>query len=330
MTLFSLCSRLIGEDPKYTAHFHPSSKRKIVLYANAMMIPVLMWFANGYLLSREVLQAPLWAALVTAVFASLTIFIIERSIIMSNGSKVIMCFRLLLGFLIAFLGSLCLDEVIFKNDIDLKIAEYKSATIDKSSTASASGYEKQIKEMEGLVLDKRNDWVEAQKHASEECDGTGGSRIARRGPICEMKIENARQLQADYNREAEKLTVLKVQRDSVLALAKTEALHSFNEKGLLLRIRALFDLVWNDPIMIIAYTCFTMLIFLLEFLVVLIKMFSHDTIDDKLEKARDKALEEKMNALISRRSEYRSSAEILERIQTTNHHLKQNHARLLS
>lgn len=318
MTLFNLCSRLVGEDPKYTAHFHPSSKRKIVLYANAMMIPVLLWFANGYLLTREVLEAPLWTALVTAIFASLTIFIIERSIIMSNGSKVIMYFRLLLGLLIAFLGSLCLDEVIFKNDIDLKIADYRATTIEQASTSSASRYEKQIKELEILVLDKRNDWVDAQKHASEECDGTGGSRIARRGPICEMKIENARQLQVDYNREAEKLTVRNVQRDSVLALAKTEALLSFNEKGLLLRIRALFDLVRNDPIMMIAYIGFTLLIFLLEFLVVLIKMFSHDTIDEKLEKARDQNLEDKMTQLISRKNEYRSSHEILQKIKEAN------------
>lgn len=330
MTLFTICSRLIGENPEYTSHFHPSSKRKIVLYANAMMIPVLLWFANGYLLTKEVLGAPLWAALVTGTFASLTIFIIERSIIMSNGSKVIMYFRLLLGFLIAFLGSLCLDEVIFKNDIDLKIAEYKVAAIEQASTISTTGYESQIKELEVILLGKRNDWMEAQKYASEECDGTGGSGIARRGPICEMKIEIANQLQADYTQEANKLNLLKVQRDSVLALAKSEAIATFNDKGLLLRIRALFDLVWNDPIMMIAYIGFTLLIFLLEFLVVLIKMFSHDTIDEKLEKARDKALEEKMNALITRRTEYRSSAEILDRIQITNQHLKQNHARLLS
>ena len=330
MTLFSLCSRLIGENPKYTAHFHPASKRKIVLYANAMMIPVLLWFANGFLLCHEILQTSIGIAIMTAVFLAVVIFIIERCIILASGSKLIIASRLALGFLIAILGSLCLDEVIFKNDIDIKMAEYKNSAIEQSGVATNAIHDMEITELEALVLTKRNDWMEALKHASEECDGTGGSKVPRKGPICEMKIELANQIQKDYAHEAGKLAILISKRDSAIELAKTEAALSFNEHGLLLRIKAMFELVSSNTFMLISYIVFTLLIFFLEFLVVMIKMCSYETIDEKLEKARDITMEEKMTALLGRRTQYSQPYEILEKVKSANQVLNKNHSRVLN
>jgi hypothetical protein len=117
-------SLLIGENPEYTATFQPSSKRKITLFANCMLVPIILWFINGYLLVKNVLEGSFWMALLTATVLAFIIFLIERAVIMSNGSKSIAAFRVVLGFIVASLGSICMDEVIFEHDIDNQVALY--------------------------------------------------------------------------------------------------------------------------------------------------------------------------------------------------------------
>ena len=127
-------SILIGENPEVTKHYQPASKRKIILYANCLLVPVILWFINSYLLVRHVLEGGVIAALLTALIAAFLIFIIERAIIMSTGGRAIFWFRVFLGLIIASLGSISMDEVIFKNDIDNQVAQYKQTKINDASS----------------------------------------------------------------------------------------------------------------------------------------------------------------------------------------------------
>ena len=84
-------SIIIGENPEYTKHFQPSGKRKIALFAKCLMVLVILWFINSYLLVSHVLEGSFFAAILTAFVAGFIIFLIERAIVMSNGSKPIFC-----------------------------------------------------------------------------------------------------------------------------------------------------------------------------------------------------------------------------------------------
>src|SRR5690606_12811114 len=112
IAMLKIYSIIIGENPNYTALFQPASKRKIALYANCLLVPIILWFINGYLLVKNVLEGSIFIALLTALIAASIIFLIERAIIMSNGSKPIFWFRIILGFIVATLGSISMDEVI--------------------------------------------------------------------------------------------------------------------------------------------------------------------------------------------------------------------------
>ena len=49
-------SLIIGENPDYTKSFQPASKRKVALFANCLLVPVILWFINTYLLVAHVLE----------------------------------------------------------------------------------------------------------------------------------------------------------------------------------------------------------------------------------------------------------------------------------
>ena len=137
-------SIIIGENPEYSKHFQPSSKRKIALFANCLMVPVILWFISSYLLVSHVLEGSFFAAILTAFVAGFIIFLIERAIVMSNGSKPIFWFRILLGLIVASLGSISMDEVIFKHDIDNQVAYYKQVEINNAVQRVEREYQNQI------------------------------------------------------------------------------------------------------------------------------------------------------------------------------------------
>ena len=322
--MLKIFSIMIGENPQYIAQFSPAGKRKVILYASAILVPVALWFVNGFLMVHEILEGSIGEALLTGVFAAGLIFIIERCIIISNGSKVIMRFRIIMGFLIALLGAICLDEMIFKNDIELKLNDYKSEAEKKGGQEATNEVDQRILILSTEAAKKRNDWMQAQTEAAGECDGTTGSRIARRGPICDMKMQIANDLQKDYDRTVLDLASLQMARDSVRNQAQLKAGHAFNDKGLLIRMKALFDLIRHEPIILGVYILFTLLIFCLEFLVVLIKVYSKDSPDEELEKIRKQAMQIKVTSLLERTNQYRSPQEIISCIQTTQEMLKKD------
>lgn len=293
-------SLIIGENPNYTASFQPASKRKIALYANCLMVPVILWFINGYLLVSHVLEGGIYASILTAFIAAFIIFLIERAIIMSNGSKPIFWFRIFLGFIIASLGSISLDEVIFKQDIDNQVALYKQLEVDDSMQKFENNSDKQIETQETKVKQKYNKWQSELKDAKGEADGTSGSRQKLVGPITIVKLKIAEQALEVYKAENAKLDLLKSNLEEEKKTAKIKAETDFQSNALLLRIQAMFDLIAKNKFMLLVYILFTLFIFCLEFLVVLIKIGSKNSFDEDLELVREKLLRSKTKKRIDR------------------------------
>ncbi len=298
--MLRLYSLIIGENPRYVATFQPSSKRKVALYANCILVPVILWFINGYLLVSHVLGGNYWSALLTATIIALIIFIIERAVVMSNGNKWIAVFRISLGLIVAFIGSICLDEVIFKNDIDNQVATYKQTSIDDAIKKADVKCQSSIALQQKIVNQKSTVWTNALNDAKGEADGTSGSGIANVGAITELKMNIATDLKKDYDTALSKLTSLKnsLEKERTMAIKKAEA--NFKGNALLLRIRAMFELLGKDTFMLIVYIMFTAFLFLIEFLVVIIKICSKNSIDEDLEYAREKLIRLKTKKALDR------------------------------
>ena len=288
--MLRLYSLIIGENPKYVATFQPSSKRKVALYANCILIPVIIWFINGYLLVSHVLDGNIWTALLTATIIALIIFIIERAVVMSNGNKWIAAFRITLGLIVAFIGSISLDEVVFKNDIDNQVASYKQAYIDDAIKNVEVRNKKSIALQQQIANQKSTEWIKSLTDAKGEADGTSGSRVANVGAITVLKMNIATAQKQDYLTEQLKLDFLKNSLEKERTTAIITAEKNFKGNAFLIRIRAMAELLGKDTFMLIVYVLFTAFLFLIEFLVVIIKLCSKNSIDEDLEKAREKLI----------------------------------------
>lgn len=285
--MLKLASLLIGENPARTALFQPASQRKIQLLASCLLIPVVLWFLNGYLLVSQVLRGGLVAALLTATIAALVIFLIERSVIMAKGSRAITIFRFLLGIVVALLGSVSLDEVVFQQDIDTQVATYKAAYVSAAQARGDSSFRVQTSIQEQLVSSKYQAWQQALIQANGEADGTSGSGIAKVGRIAQLKLNVAAAYAKEYDQERTKLEALNQASKANLDAKGKEAGQAFKDNALLLRLRAMHALVKQDTYMLGLYVIFTAFLFFLEFIVVIIKTFSTKSIDEELEETKD-------------------------------------------
>lgn len=243
---------------------------------------------------------------------------------MSNGSKPIFWFRILLGFIIASLGSISMDEIIFKHDINNQVIKYKQNEINNAVKKVEEDFTLKIANQQAIVAQKAVEWNQSLKDAKSEADGTGGSRRKGVDGITKIKMSIASKLESDYNAENLKLSALQSNLESERNNAKLKAESDFNGNALLIRIRAMFDLIAQDKFMMAVYILFTLFLFCLEFLVVLIKVGSKNSIDEDLEKAREALLRAKTQKTLDRSEIFYKPENFVTSVQQANAMMKQN------
>lgn len=264
---------LTGDNYKLLTSDTPASKKKVVAMALAMIIPVLIWFFNGFMLSFQVLNMGLgWSILIGIVCASV-VFVIEKLVIMANGNHWLTKFRIAIGFIIAVLGSIAIDEVVFKGDIDTQVAAMKTSAIALSKTEASADFTTQtdIGNLNTQIKEAQLKYDNAAAAVIAEADGSYGTKRRGVGKITELKERKAKERKTELDvLHAQKTNANRV-KDSVMSVAGLSTGNSFNEHALLTRVKALFQLVSKDKYMLITYALFTLLLFFFEFLVVILK-----------------------------------------------------------
>ena len=263
-----------GDNYTLVAVDTPASKKKIVAMALAMMVPVLIWVFNGFMLSFQVLNTGLGWALLTAIVSGTIVFMIEKLIIMANGNVWLTFFRVLIGLIVGLLGSIAIDEVVFKNDIDISVASLKETNIIAAKKSAAAEFMdlNNYTNIDKGIEDAKGNFDTAEANAVAEADGTNGTKTRGLGGIAKLKLQKANERKADLGNMVDKKRILNVAKDSLVNIAELRAKKSFNEHALLIRIKALFQLVSEDGYMLTIYALFTLLMFFFEFLVVILKL----------------------------------------------------------
>jgi len=310
-------SLLVGENPELTKNFQESSKKKIIVNANLLMIPVLLWLVNGFLISRVILENGLGISIMIGLFIGLIIFLFERSIIIAKSNLGISIIRIILGMIIAVLGSVTIDEVLFKNDIDNIVNEMVRENVDKRKNKIDSTYNSVITLQRIKVDSTKSKLDQLTEDFQKEADGNGGSGLSGLGNIAKSKRDLMYREQKYYEIESSKLDTLLSNFQNDKISAEKEYKESFNDKGLLLRVEALAKLISNNLYCKIIFILYFSLVLLLESMVVLFKLVGEKSVDEKLEGFRDKIVEsryEKLSTGKTGSNDIKNSNEILNQV----------------
>ena len=116
---------LIGWNPSILAECGEASFRALKKYMSAIIILAIVWGTIGYLFAdRYIGMSNRAGKTLVAVIFIVIIVCIERFIILKVGkSKVTGVMRIILALLMATLGATIFDQMIFKNDVEVKMKE---------------------------------------------------------------------------------------------------------------------------------------------------------------------------------------------------------------
>lgn len=293
---------ITGDDYNLLKDETPQSKKKVKLFAFCIVIPVLFWAINSFLLSSQVLMKDYFTSILVMIICTVIIFIIEKIIVMSNGSKSIAAFRICIGLIIAAIGSLSMEEVIFKNDIDTQMSKIKSVYVSNALNIKKNELNTDILKKESEVSIKDSIWREAKNAAIGEADGTGGSKIPNRGKITDLKLQKADELKIELDKASSELNQLKLSNESILKTHGENVARGFEMNSLLIRVKALFTLVAEDVFMLIFFLLFTALILLMESVVIIVKLFSKETNYEKKMKLIEEIGDKRMRKIVENNS----------------------------
>lgn len=272
-----ISSFITGDDYKHLENETPASKKKVSLMAITVLVPVLVWFFTSVLMVKQVMNYSAGVAILTGFVTAVIIFVIEKSIIMSSGSKRIAVFRICLGFIVALLGAVCLDEVIFKDDISRQMDRNKTKEASAAAQNIDEEYKGRVDKAEADVAAKNHVWLTALNDVNREADGSGGSGKKGVHAITKLKQQTAVEKENDYKAAKAELATLRSEIELKKANASAAIESASDERTFLHRIIAMFDLVLSNGWAAAAYMLITLFFFLLEFLVVILKYCMDET-----------------------------------------------------
>lgn len=265
---------LTGDNFTILENETPASKKKVIALAIALTVPVLIWFLNGFLLSYMVLHTGVGSAILVASICAILIFATEKMILMANGNSLISFFRFFTGLVTALIGSIAIDEVVFKNDIDTEVEVIKQIRIEEAKTRAENAFisEHKLLQLDSAIQNAQTNFNLAEKSAIDEADGTNGTGHKGMGVVASFKNQKALQRKSDLAILIAKKDSLDKEKNTIIEKAGNITMSSFNSEGLLVRVEALFQLISRNLYMTIIYIAFTLLFLFLELLVVILKI----------------------------------------------------------
>ncbi len=96
-----------------------ASKKSLKKYTSALLIISIIWAANGFNFAKRYLDSNLFGSILASIIMVIIIIQIERQIILSVRPKLILkSFRTILAILMAIIGSVIIDQILFNKDLD--------------------------------------------------------------------------------------------------------------------------------------------------------------------------------------------------------------------
>jgi hypothetical protein len=131
------------------------AKKTVKRYTAALIVMCVLWGLIGYSFASRYLHAPLPASIFSGMIFVLIIVQIERQIIMqTHKNNYLQFFRGWIAVMMALIGSLIIDQIIFKDDIDLEKEQFINAKVEQIYPKRASERKLQIAELNNQLLAK--------------------------------------------------------------------------------------------------------------------------------------------------------------------------------
>lgn len=157
-TWLRIASFIIGYNYRIVANCSELTAKRVKRYMSAMCIVMVIWALVGFAFSDRYLEGELIMNFVASLLMIFLVVQIERQIILSTkANRTAMAFRGVIGVLMAFIGAVIIDQIIFREDVDQKKMELMDAKVRRILPGRAEELRRQIRELDSTILVKEGE-----------------------------------------------------------------------------------------------------------------------------------------------------------------------------
>lgn len=210
---------ITGYNYKLLLESGEASKKSLKKYTAALLIISIIWAANGFNFAKRYLDSGAFGSIASAIVMVIIVVQIERQIILTVRPKFwLKFFRTFLAILMALIGSVIIDQILFNKDLDelrkenIRLNESNNADYIASNNIDANQINN--KNIELQIIDSNLNLLSSKISKSGgsysetigKIDTVSGKLISTKGksndisPLIEAQkalIENKRQINED-------------------------------------------------------------------------------------------------------------------------------------
>lgn len=127
-------------------------------YTSALLIVCIMWSFIGYTFTQRYLHGGAWGSIAGAILLVIIIIQIERQIILSvTPSRWLYFSRGIIAAMMAIIGAVIIDQIIFKEDIELEKITFIEERVKKALPPKTEELRFQIAALDTAIMEKEDE-----------------------------------------------------------------------------------------------------------------------------------------------------------------------------
>jgi hypothetical protein len=131
------------------------SAKAVRKYLSAILIVSILWGFIGYCFSQRYLHTGIAGSIATALIMIIIVIQIERQIILSIGrNKMVVLFRIIIGIVMAVIGSVIIDQIIFREDVEKARVSNIQTEVNNILPVKTRELDYQIRQIDSAILQK--------------------------------------------------------------------------------------------------------------------------------------------------------------------------------
>lgn len=159
---------LIGYNYEIVKSSSEATAKQVKKYTSAILIVSLLWAFIGFSFSERYIHLDLTGSIIGALIMVFVVIQIERQIILNVGkNNWSSIFRVLIAIVMAILGSIIIDQIIFKDDINRKKEEVLDERVDELFSKRIKQKQTDLNRVDSMLLSKNNERIQLLQEISE-------------------------------------------------------------------------------------------------------------------------------------------------------------------
>lgn len=135
-----------------------ASAKAVKKYLSAILIVATLWGFIGYAFTNRYLHGSTLVSVIGALVMVIIVIQVERQIILSIGkNKLAFAFRVAIGIVMAIIGSVILDQVMFKEDVEKHKIENVQLKVNEILPLKTRELTLQINQLDSAIKAKENE-----------------------------------------------------------------------------------------------------------------------------------------------------------------------------